>query len=112
MLFVYSYYNVFGTIYALFRCYTAVSRKVVQLTSMKAYAKVPKGIMHIVVCTACLIQRLFVTFGINAYVNLFWSTFLETALYIIGTTYVFGCSEIVCPLAGKACAHIHETADC
>ena len=56
MLFVYSYYNVFGTIYALFRCYTAVSRKVVQLISMKACAKVPKGIMDIVVCTACLIQ--------------------------------------------------------
>ena len=36
--------NVFGTIYALFRCYTAVSRRVVQLISMKAYATVPKGI--------------------------------------------------------------------
>ena len=53
---MYSYYNVFGTIYALFRCYKALSRKVVHLTSMKAYAKVPKGIMDIVVCTACLIQ--------------------------------------------------------
>ena len=36
--------NVFGTIYALFRCHTAVSRMVVQLISMKAYALVPKGI--------------------------------------------------------------------
>ena len=39
-------FNVFGTIYALLRCNnTAVSRKVVQLTSIKAYALVPKGIM-------------------------------------------------------------------
>ena len=41
------------------------------------------------------------TFSIVAYVNLFWSTFRETALYIIGTTYVFGCSVIVSSLAGK-----------
>lgn len=37
--------NVFGTIYALLRCDTAVSRKVLQVTSVKAYATVPKGIM-------------------------------------------------------------------
>ena len=37
--------NVFGTIYALLRCDTAVSREVVQLTSIKAYALVLKGIM-------------------------------------------------------------------
>ena len=37
--------NVFGTIYALLRCCSAVSRKVVQLASIKAYAAVPKGIM-------------------------------------------------------------------
>ena len=37
--------NVFGTIYALLRCDTAVSRKVLQVISMKAYATVPKGII-------------------------------------------------------------------
>ena len=37
--------HVFGTIYALLRCDTAASRKVFQLTSIKAYATVPEGIM-------------------------------------------------------------------
>ena len=38
--------NVFGTIYALLRCDTAVSRKVLQVTGMKAYVTVPEGIMN------------------------------------------------------------------
>ena len=33
-------------------------------------------------------------FGIAVYVHLFWSTFLETAVYIIGTKCVFGCSRV------------------
>ena len=42
--------NVFGTIYALCKCHSAVSRKVVQLKSIKAYATVPKGIMDSGLC--------------------------------------------------------------
>ena len=38
--------NVFGTIYALLRCDTAVSSKVLQVTGMKAYVTVPEGIMN------------------------------------------------------------------
>ena len=40
-------------------------------------------------------------FGIAVYVHLFWSTFLEPAVYIIGTKCLFGCSEIEYSLTRK-----------
>jgi len=48
-------------------------------------------------------------FGIVPYAHFFWSTSFETAVYIIWTTYVFGCSEIEYSLTRKVSQVVLQT---